>query len=154
MQEAWVRSLRQENPLEKEMAACSSLLSGKSHGQRSLEGCSPWGHRELDVPKRLCALGSCTGEWVSRWPIPSYSLLVWLAHSFCLAHTPCCHLFIPNSWTNSYFPFIHTLYSMKFQLCLLGKVDISKSKLGVESDAGSCSRGQSGRGMRIWYEEL
>ena len=26
-----------------------ALLSGKSYGQRSLVGCSPWGHQELDM---------------------------------------------------------------------------------------------------------
>ena len=25
------------------------FLPGESHGQRSLEGCSPWGHKELDT---------------------------------------------------------------------------------------------------------
>ena len=29
------------------------LLPGKSHGQRSLEGCSPWGRIELDTTERL-----------------------------------------------------------------------------------------------------
>ena len=29
------------------------LLPGKSHGQRSLVGCSPWGHYELDTTERL-----------------------------------------------------------------------------------------------------
>ena len=29
------------------------LLPGKSHGQRSLVGCSPWGHEELDTTERL-----------------------------------------------------------------------------------------------------
>ena len=29
------------------------LLPGKSHGQRSLEGCIPWGHKELDTTERL-----------------------------------------------------------------------------------------------------
>ena len=29
------------------------LLPGKSHGQRSLGGCSPWGHKELDTTKQL-----------------------------------------------------------------------------------------------------
>ena len=40
------------------------LLPGKSHGQRSLVGCSPWGHEELDMTKRLhfhFSL-SCIGE--------------------------------------------------------------------------------------------
>ena len=29
------------------------LLPGKSHGQRSLVGCSPRGHKELDMTERL-----------------------------------------------------------------------------------------------------
>ena len=29
------------------------LLSGKSHGWRSLEGCGPWGHLESDTTERL-----------------------------------------------------------------------------------------------------
>ena len=29
------------------------LLPGKSHGWRSLVGCSPWGRKELDTTKRL-----------------------------------------------------------------------------------------------------
>ena len=28
-------------------------LPGKSHGQRSLVGCSPWGHKELGTTERL-----------------------------------------------------------------------------------------------------
>ena len=31
----------------------SVLLPGKSHGQRSLEGCSPWGHWGSDTTERL-----------------------------------------------------------------------------------------------------
>ena len=47
--EARVQSLGREDPLEKEMAIHSSILPGKSHGQRSLEGYSPWGHKESDM---------------------------------------------------------------------------------------------------------
>ena len=36
MQETWLQSLGQEDPLEKEMATHSSTLSGESHGQRCL----------------------------------------------------------------------------------------------------------------------
>ena len=32
-----------ENPLEKGMATCSSILAGEFHGQRSLVGYIPWG---------------------------------------------------------------------------------------------------------------
>ena len=39
------------------------LLPGKSHGWRSLVGCSPWGREELDTTKRLhFHLLSCIGE--------------------------------------------------------------------------------------------
>ena len=51
MQETWVWSLGQEDPLEKEMATYSSILPGKSHGQRSLAGYSPWGLQDLDMTK-------------------------------------------------------------------------------------------------------
>ena len=49
MWETRVQSLGWEDPLEKEMAPHSSILSGKSHGQRSLVGYSPWGHKESDL---------------------------------------------------------------------------------------------------------
>ena len=48
MQEMQVRSLGQEDPLE-EGKADSNILPGESHGQRSLVGCSPWGHKESDT---------------------------------------------------------------------------------------------------------
>ena len=37
------------DPLEKEMATHSIFLPEESHGQRSLAGYSPWGHKELDM---------------------------------------------------------------------------------------------------------
>ena len=46
MWETWVRSLGWEDLLEKEMATYSSILAGKSHGQRSLACYSPWGRKE------------------------------------------------------------------------------------------------------------
>ena len=48
MRETQVQSLGWEDPLEKEVAIHSSILPGKSHGQRSLEGYRPWGHKESD----------------------------------------------------------------------------------------------------------
>ena len=53
MQETQVQSLGQEDPLEKEMATHSVLLSEKSQGQRSLVGYSPWGHKESDRTEQL-----------------------------------------------------------------------------------------------------
>ena len=46
------------------MAPHSVLLPGKSHGRRTLVGCSPWGRKELDTTERLpfpFSL-SCIGE--------------------------------------------------------------------------------------------
>ena len=47
VQEAWVQSLGWEDSLDKEMATHSVFLPGKSHGQRSLVGYSPWGCKSL-----------------------------------------------------------------------------------------------------------
>ena len=41
LQETWLRSLGQEDPLEKELKPTPVLLPGKSLGQKSLEGYSP-----------------------------------------------------------------------------------------------------------------
>ena len=46
--ETQAQSLGQEDPLEEEMAAHSSMLAGKFHGRWNLVGCSPRGHEELD----------------------------------------------------------------------------------------------------------
>ena len=47
MQETWVLSLRQHNPLENSMYTIPVFLPGKRHGQRSLVGYSPRGGKEL-----------------------------------------------------------------------------------------------------------
>ena len=53
VQETWVRSLGWEESLEKKWQPTPVSLPGKSHGQRSLVGCSPWGHKELGTTERL-----------------------------------------------------------------------------------------------------
>ena len=45
MQKMWVQSLGWENLLEEEVPTHSSLLPRESHGQKSLAGYSPWGHK-------------------------------------------------------------------------------------------------------------
>ena len=62
MQETQVQSLGREDLLEKEMATQSSILPGKSHGQRRLAGYSPWGRKESDMTERLHFSLSCIGE--------------------------------------------------------------------------------------------
>ena len=53
MQETWVQSLGWEDPLENGTLPTLAFWLGEFHGQRSLEGYSPWGHKELDMTKRL-----------------------------------------------------------------------------------------------------
>ena len=56
MWETQVRSLGQEDPLEKEMVTHSSILAWGIHGQRSLVGYSPRGRKESDTTERLHSL--------------------------------------------------------------------------------------------------
>ena len=47
------------------------FLPGESHGQRSLAGCSPWGHKESATtaatePER-CMFSGCSGACLSLW---------------------------------------------------------------------------------------
>ena len=53
MQETGVRSLSQEDPLDKAQQPIPVFLSGESHGQRSPVGYSPLGHKESDMAERL-----------------------------------------------------------------------------------------------------
>ena len=52
-QETQVGTQGGEDLLEKEMATHSSILSGEFHGQRSLMGYSPWGHKSQTWLKQL-----------------------------------------------------------------------------------------------------
>ena len=54
----WVCSLSWEDPLEEEMATHSSILARKSHGQRSLAGCSPYSGKESDTTECTCVHSS------------------------------------------------------------------------------------------------
>ena len=47
VQEMWVASLSQEDALEKEMAARSSILAWEIPWTESLVGYSPWGHKRV-----------------------------------------------------------------------------------------------------------
>ena len=49
-------SLSRKLPWRRKWLPTPVFLSGKSHGQRSLVGYSPWSCKELDMTKRLTAL--------------------------------------------------------------------------------------------------
>ena len=57
--EPWVGKI----PWRRKWQSTPGLLSGKSHGQRSLVGYSPWGRKESDTTERL--------RFTSLW-FPSY----------------------------------------------------------------------------------
>ena len=45
--DSWVGKI----PRSRKWQPTPVFLPGKSHGQRSLVGCSPWGHNESDMPE-------------------------------------------------------------------------------------------------------
>jgi len=48
-QETWVQSQGREDPWSREWQFTPVFLPGLFHEQRSLEGCSPWGHKKSDT---------------------------------------------------------------------------------------------------------
>ena len=63
MWETWVRSLGWEDPLERKWQSPPVPLPGKSHGQKTLVGYSPWGCKESDTTERLHFHFSLGLEW-------------------------------------------------------------------------------------------
>ena len=53
MQETQVQSLGWKDPLERKWKPSPVFSPGKSHGQRSLVGYSPWGLKESDPTEQL-----------------------------------------------------------------------------------------------------
>ena len=53
MQETWVQSLGQEDSPGVGNGNSLQYYTGGSHGQRSLVGYSPWGHKELDTTEQM-----------------------------------------------------------------------------------------------------
>ena len=62
MLEMWVRSLDQEDPLDRARQPTLVFLPGKSHGQKSLLGYSPKGCKESDTTEWLSWL-MVGGKW-------------------------------------------------------------------------------------------
>ncbi|RCU29071.1 hypothetical protein DVA69_17305 [Acinetobacter baumannii] len=58
MQETQVRFLGQEDLWRGEWQPTLVFLPGKFHGQRSLAGCSPWGHKESDMTDEQSTQGN------------------------------------------------------------------------------------------------
>ena len=63
-QETQIQFLGQEDPLEEEIATHSGILACESHGQGSLAGYGPWGHKQSDMTERLDM--STNTSWILR----------------------------------------------------------------------------------------
>ena len=75
-QEMWVQSLGQEGPLEEAWKPTAVLLPGKSHGQRSLVGYSPRGHKRVGH--------DLVTKYQAPPPTPGHCSVSRLKHSPCL----------------------------------------------------------------------
>ena len=103
-QEIQLRSLCQEDPLEEEMAPTPVSLTGKTHGQRSLVGCSPWGWKERKKERKkeseitqscltLCNPEDCSIPGSSVHGILQARILEWVAISMGLQR-------VRHNWAN------------------------------------------------------
>ena len=88
-----VWSLGREDPLEKGRQPTPVFLPGKSHGQRSLGGCSPWGRKESDTTKqltlllRIVDLQCCVSFWcTAKWFRHIYEYIEIDIHIYILSH--------------------------------------------------------------------
>ena len=90
MWEIWVQSLGQEDPLEKGMLPTPVFMPGESHGQRSLEGYSPWRCKESDITEQLTLslFFVALFQWVKKELKALFMLLhvnlvyfIWLPHN-------------------------------------------------------------------------
>ena len=65
MQEMWVQPLGREDPLEEEMATCSSILAGKIPRTEEPGGLHYEGSQELETTKRMTGTHARTTKHTS-----------------------------------------------------------------------------------------
>ena len=68
MWETHFQSLGWEDLLENKWQPTPVFLPGKSHGQRSLVGYGPWGHKELVTTEQLHSMIKNSRKWPQREP--------------------------------------------------------------------------------------
>ena len=93
MQEAQVWFLGGEDPLEKWMPPTPVFLPGEFHGQRSLVGYSPWGHKEPEMTKWLTHWIEKCYQWheIGQIQIKSLFQLIVLHYWLFLSIDNCTH---------------------------------------------------------------
>ena len=124
IKETQVWSLGWEDPLEEGMTTHSSILSGRTHRQRSLESCSSWGCKESDMTEVTVlsvlnvlenVLGFAPSSWIcgscmwfcshkqaSHWPrlVVDQEGRVWVTLSGKSLHQPLVVCFLCLFWSN------------------------------------------------------
>ena len=93
----WVRKI----PWRKAWQSTPVFLPGESHGQRSLVGYDPWGHKEWDTTKAIehtCIPNTQHSilHKVSRYSINTYRMNKWINRT--KRERELTHLHTPSSW--------------------------------------------------------
>ena len=98
MWETWVWSLGWEDPWRRKWQPTPVFLPRKSHGQRSLIGYSPWGHKESDMTVWLHFQFQC--QWSCYYSISNlHSLFTSDSYLFSKNFCSYCGHTVFNNWT-------------------------------------------------------
>ena len=96
--EIWVRSLGWKMPWRRKWQPTPVTLPRKSHGQRSLAGCSPWDHKESDTTEQTHFHWDKTGtiigkQWYKKIQlIGNLWIIIFLRITFAHSHTQKLHM--------------------------------------------------------------
>ena len=104
-QETWVRSLGWKTPWRRKWQPTPVILSGKSHGQRSLVGYSPWGYKRAkhNLTTKTTAAKKTTPKSLSKSQPPSDSVSSFLTlfHNIAMRNAKKnVKSYIPKNYTN------------------------------------------------------
>ena len=106
MQETWVRSLSWEDPLEKGMAAHSSILAWRIPWAEKLGRLySPWGRKESDTTEQLSLTYFVRSKFLNQGSNPCLCTVRWTPNHWVTREVPCLFQF-------SLFPFLCVLSSL------------------------------------------
>ena len=88
----WVWSWVRKIPCNRKWQPTPVFLPGKFHGQRSLAGYSPWGHKELDMTEHTCKALTSPSNVNER--LVKYSILGCTFFLFITLNKPCYYLLV------------------------------------------------------------
>ena len=143
MQESWVWSLGQEDPLRRAWHPTPVFLPGESHGQRSMVGYSPWSHKESPTLPTHASAGdpsALPGGFGSVYcGVTALFLWVLVWARFCLCPPRLESLFPPVLWKSC------SQIPLAFKLIIPGDSQSFSRSLGCEAWCGVENLHDSGR---------